>query len=57
MTEAMTTIGLDEDEKQDIFALALGILHLGNVIFAEERNDQATVDPEQCKLRILTFFS
>jgi len=46
MAEAMVTIGLDEDERSHIFSLVFGILHLGNVIFEEEKNDEAVVKME-----------
>ena len=49
MAEAMVTIGLDEDERSHIFSLVFGILHLGNVIFEEEKNDEAVVKMEDCK--------
>ena len=45
----MVTIGLDEDERSHIFSLVFGILHLGNVIFEEEKNDEAVVKMEDCK--------
>ena len=49
MAEAMVTIGLDEDERSHIFSLVFGILHLGNVIFEEGKNDEASVKMENCK--------
>jgi len=44
---AMSVIGLDESDQQNILRLVAAILHLGNVTFAEERNF-ARVEDEQC---------
>merc|ERR1712012_11843 len=46
MLQAMVTIGLNEDERSHIFSLIFGILHLGNVIFDEQKNDEAYVRME-----------
>ena len=45
----MVTIGLNEDERSHIFSLIFGILHLGNVIFDEQKNDEAYVRMEDRK--------
>lgn len=43
MLEAMVTMGMDEEERGDIFSLVFGILHLGNIIFSEGSNDEAFI--------------
>lgn len=39
----METMGMDEEERGDIFSLVCGILHLGNVVFSEGHNDAACI--------------
>ncbi|KAL7059584.1 hypothetical protein AAHC03_013632 [Spirometra sp. Aus1] len=43
-TEAMSIMGITEDEQQAIFRILSAVLHLGNMEFKQERNtDQATL--------------
>ena len=49
MLQAMVTMGLDEDERSEIFSIIFGILHLGNVMFEEGKNDEAYIELEDCK--------
>ena len=62
LVEAMETIGFNEEQKFDLFALVFGILHLGNVLFTEGKNDESDVQVDASKYqlhtaRFSTFFS
>ncbi len=41
-------LDLDSDEQFDIFCIVFAILHLGNVLFCETKNDQASIEMDEC---------
>ena len=43
MLEAMDTMKINDNEQAEIFKIVCGILHLGNISFAEGNNDQAFI--------------
>ena len=47
--EAMATMGLDESEQSEVLQLVAGILHLGNVLFAEVGSETAAVHLDESK--------
>lgn len=49
MSTALNVMGIKNAEVMDIFRLVAGILHLGNIQFAENGNYSQIAD-KQCKL-------
>lgn len=49
MSTALSVMGIKDAEVTDIFRLVAGILHLGNIQFAENGNYSQIAD-KQCKL-------
>lgn len=49
MSTALNVMGIKDEEVMDIFRLVAGILHLGNIQFAENGNYSQIAD-KQCKL-------
>lgn len=45
----MSVVGLSAQEQQNILQLVSAILHLGNISFAEDRSNFATVQDDRCK--------
>ena len=43
MLEAMDTMKINDNEQAEIFKIVCGILHLGNISFAEGNNDQVFI--------------
>ena len=48
--DAMTTMGMDDEEQSQVLQLTAAILHLGNILFTEVANETAQVDSKECKL-------
>lgn len=49
MSTALSVMGIKDAEVTDIFRLVAGILHVGNIQFAENGNYSQIAD-KQCKL-------
>lgn len=45
----MSVVGLSAQEQQNILQLVSAILHLGNISFAEDRSNFASVHDDRCK--------
>lgn len=53
---AMDTMGFTQHEKDSVFQILAGILHLGNVNFVENKEGYADVDPQtQVRLKYSVF--
>ena len=46
---AMKVINISESNQEQIFKILAGILHLGNINFAETSNFNATLQNDKCK--------
>jgi len=51
----MAVMGMPPEDVDCVFELVAGILHLGNITFAEKGN-YASVGNEECKYRCISAF-
>lgn len=49
----MSVVGLSAQEQQNILQLVSAILHLGNISFAEDRSNFASVHDDRCKKKLI----
>lgn len=50
---AMSVVGLNSQEQHDVLQLVAAILHLGNVTFAEDRTNTASIQDERCNVSLI----